>query len=258
MTSQASPPPSRDQQHHFNQHNPSTTAKENELRLVAEFEGKIAADRAHDKKYAHKNRNQNDKMTLDEEMQQYDDEMFAAEDAAEDAEILTTDEFLRLYGSEIFTICDIDEEHNTDNKVNATTTTTEEEKEDVSTTSEEKLGTPTTTGIEEKEVRNMNDDAIIEDKFTTSTTTDIPNIIENTTTVYITNTVHTTDTTDTNKVIETPILSPSPTSNNYYDNIDNKILRTEYEGTIVFEQLLGTNHCLHGYSQQYYYRRLIN
>ena len=28
---------------------------------------------------------------------------------------------------------------------------------------------------------------------------------------------------------------PTPTSNNYYDNIDKKILRTEYEGTIIFE-----------------------
>mmetsp|Transcript_7984 Transcript_7984/g.8545 ORF Transcript_7984/g.8545 Transcript_7984/m.8545 type:complete len:174 (+) Transcript_7984:347-868(+) len=99
---------------------------------------------------------------------------------------------------------------------------------------------------------------ISDSTVSTTNTAPVPNIIENTTTVYITNTVHTTDTTDTNKVIETPILSPSPTSNNYYDNIDNKILRTEYEGTIVFEQLLGTNHCLHGYSQQYYYRRLIN
>ena len=68
----------------------------------------------------------------------------------------------------------------------------------------------------------MSDDATIEDKFTTSTTMDIPNIIKNTTTVHTTNTVHTTDTTATNKVIETPILSSSPTSNNYYDNIDNK------------------------------------
>mmetsp|Transcript_7983 Transcript_7983/g.8542 ORF Transcript_7983/g.8542 Transcript_7983/m.8542 type:complete len:202 (-) Transcript_7983:120-725(-) len=191
-------------------------------------------------------------MTLDEEMQQYDDEMFAAEDAAEDAEILTTDEFLRLYGSEIFTICDIDEEHNTDNKVNATTTTTEEEKEDVSTTSEEKSGTPTTTGIEEKEIRSKSDNAIIEDEFTTSTTTDIPNIMENTITVHTTinvptthttpdhvfsdSTVCTTNTTNTNKVIETPIMSSPPTSNNYYNNIDHEILRSEDEGTIVFEE----------------------
>ena len=48
-------------------------------------------------------------------------------------------------------------------------------------------------------------------------------------------TVHTTDTTNTNKVIETPILSPPPTRNNYYDNIDHEILQNEYEGTIVFE-----------------------
>ena len=42
------------------------------------------------------------------------------------------------------------------------------------------------------------------------------------------------NTTDTNKVIKTPIF-PTPTSNNCYYNIDNEILQTEYEGTIVFE-----------------------
>ena len=47
-------------------------------------------------------------------------------------------------------------------------------------------------------------------------------------------TEHTTNTTDPNIFIKTPILIFA-TSNNYYDNIDNKILQYEYEGTIVFE-----------------------
>jgi len=94
------------------------------------------------------------------------------------------------------------------------------------------------------------DDEVIEiphDMFdfgpTTETTTHMPTMIEeepnppvidNITTVHTTDTVHTIDTTETNKVIKTPILSPTPASNNYYDNIDNKILRNE-ESTIVFE-----------------------
>ena len=73
----------------------------------------------------------------------------------------------------------------------------------------------------------------------TATTTSIEEVSSTTTTtgevVHTTNTVYTTDTTNTNKVINTPILSPIPTSNNYYDYIDNEILQTEYEGTIVFE-----------------------
>ena len=87
-----------------------------------------------------------------------------------------------------------------DDKFTAITTTEDEE---VCTTSEDELCTTTTTGEEEEEeVRNTSDNATIDDKFTTSTTT--------------------TEEEDEN-------------SNNYYDNIDNKILRTEYEGTIVFE-----------------------
>ena len=44
LTSPASLPPSRDHQHHLNQQNPSTTARENELQLVADFEQKITAE----------------------------------------------------------------------------------------------------------------------------------------------------------------------------------------------------------------------
>ena len=55
---------------------------------------------------------------------------------------------------------------------------------------------------------------IIDSLTTTITRRDIPNIIKNTTTVHTTDTVHITDTTNTN----------NPTSNNYYDNIDHKIL----------------------------------
>jgi len=93
-------------------------------------------------------------------------------------------------------------------------------------------------------------DANIEDKFTTSATTEGEE--EGSTTIdhefYTTSTttdeasdiaisdssVLTTNTTNTNTNIKTPSLQ-NTTSNNYYDNIDNEILRTEYEGTIVFE-----------------------
>ena len=51
LTSQASLPSSRNYQHHLNQQNSSPIAKENELKLVADFEEEIAADRAGDKKY---------------------------------------------------------------------------------------------------------------------------------------------------------------------------------------------------------------
>ena len=62
--------------------------------------------------------------------------------------------------------------------------------------------TTTTKEEEEEEVRKTNDNATIDDEFTTSTTTQ-----------------------DEDKK-----------SNNYYNNIDNETLRTEFEGTIVFEE----------------------
>ena len=42
LTSQASPPPCRDHQHHLSQQNLGPTAKENELQLVTDFEQKTA------------------------------------------------------------------------------------------------------------------------------------------------------------------------------------------------------------------------
>ena len=170
-------------------------------------------------------------MTPEEEMHQYDDEMYAALDAAEDDEIVPTDKFLQLYGYDCL-FCDIDEEHNMDDDINdTTTTTTTEEEEEVSTREED----------EEEEVCNTIDNTTISrtteiqsefNKFTPPTTTteevsitidefhgtsittdkasDIANsnstvrtantaseskIIENTTTVHTTNNVHTTHTT---------------------------------------------------------------
>ena len=52
-TPTAYPSPRVDHNHHLNQQNPSTTTRENELQLVADFERKIAADRLEaDLKYA--------------------------------------------------------------------------------------------------------------------------------------------------------------------------------------------------------------
>jgi len=92
-------------------------------------------------------------------------------------------------------------------------------------------------------------DANIEDKFTTSATTEGEE--EGSTTIdhefYTTSTttdeasdiaisdssVLTTNTTNTNTNIKTPSLQ-NTTSNNYYDNIDNKIVQTDYESATVF------------------------
>ena len=93
-------------------------------------------------------------------------------------------------------------------QANDTTTTKE-----ICTTSEDELCITTTIGEGEEEVRNMSDNATIDDKFTTSTTTG--------------------DNTAIKKAED--LERTVPTSNNYYDNVDHEILQTEYEGTIVFE-----------------------
>jgi len=90
------------------------------------------------------------------------------------------------------------------------------------------LGIPTTTGIEEKEIRSKSDNAIIEDEFTTSTTMEeeegrttidqdlytISNTTNKASNIAISySTVRTTNTTDTNTIKDTHIL-PATTSNN--------------------------------------------
>ena len=138
-----------------------------------------------------------------------------------------------------------------------TTSTTTEEEEEGRTTIENESYTTSTT----KEASNTATCITIDVESSTSTITifntniESPSITTDTTDTNSINKTHRisdtitattpliatlptksrpTDTTDTNKVIKTPILSTT-TSNNYYDNIDNEILRTEYEGTIVFD-----------------------
>ena len=174
------PSPCVDHQHHLNQKNPSTTARENESQLVIDFKQKTAV--------APSNKNQDDayEMTLEEQIQQYEDEQFAAEDRAEEAAwpISKWEKAAAILDASLYKLIknaahttaisptEIPPKFNTDDKFTATTTTTEEEKE-ISTTAEEKLGTPTTTGIEKEEkVRKTIDDETIEDEFATSTTTE--------------------------------------------------------------------------------------
>ena len=130
-------------------------------------------------------------------------------------------------------------------KFNATTSTIEK-----------KSGTTTSTGAEEDEVCHTIDDATIDnatidDKFTTSTN---PTEEDPPTTITPLKTKTTGD--------EFPILShmfdidnefttsnttdeedEDEKSNNYYDNINNEIFRTEYEGTTVFDDYADTEPC---------------
>ena len=115
----------------------------------------------------------------------------------------------------------IQPEFNTDNEFTATTTATtteeEEEEEEVSTILDHKFYTTLDTTNKASDT-TMNDTTPQIATFPTKT-----KIRRNTT-----------DTTDTHKVTKTLIL-PTTTSNNYYDNIDHKIVQTEYD-EIVFEE----------------------
>ena len=83
-------------------------------------------------------------------------------------------------------------------------TTRQDKDEEVCTTSEDELCITNTTGEGEEEVRNMSDNATIDNKFTTCTTTEDNITIK--------------EAEDLEQIV--------PTSNNYYDNIDHKILQT--------------------------------
>ena len=163
-------------------------------------------------------------MTLKEQMQQYDDEQYAAGDRTEEEARLISEgeKSVSTMDASLFDFSkdDVKSELNVVTVNNSNNITNKPTIMPIITATNT---TALLTTIIEEEHRPEN---IIEEESTN---------LQPLVAAIFDSTVHTTHITNTNEVIKTPIL-PTPTSNSYCDNIDNKTLKTEHEGTIVFEK----------------------